>query len=216
MHTRGQGTQPSGGLSHAEAGRDARRCHPGGDGARRRRYRDGFSAQPHGIGQGPANGARTHVTTGCAAPGGMAGRICRSSEPISAKSARTDPSRHDRSGPCDLPVNVSPVQLDPSSVTGWRQGSGPLQTEETDGWRQGCLQAASSLPLARIQFPASPVDIPEPRLLGHSLASRVLVRGSPGFNSRRMRICPKTLARLDVNRRGVSHKLFRIGPTVAR
>jgi len=51
-----QGTQPSGGLSHAEAGRDARRCHPGGDGARGRRYRDGLSAEPHGVGQGAENG----------------------------------------------------------------------------------------------------------------------------------------------------------------
>ena len=51
-----QGTQPSGGLSHAEAGRDARRCHPGGDGARGRRYRDGLSAEPHGVVLGAENG----------------------------------------------------------------------------------------------------------------------------------------------------------------
>jgi len=38
--------------SHAKAGRDARRCRPGGDDARRRRYRDGLSAQPYGLGQG--------------------------------------------------------------------------------------------------------------------------------------------------------------------
>jgi len=41
-----------GGLSHAKAGRDAHRCHPSGDDARHRRYRDGVSAQPHGVGQG--------------------------------------------------------------------------------------------------------------------------------------------------------------------
>ncbi len=48
--------QPSGGLSHAKSGRNARRCHSGGDGARHRRYRDRVSAQPHGVGQGAANG----------------------------------------------------------------------------------------------------------------------------------------------------------------
>jgi len=47
--------QPSGGLSHAKAGRDVRRCHPGGDSARHRRYRDGSSAQQHGVGQGTQN-----------------------------------------------------------------------------------------------------------------------------------------------------------------
>jgi hypothetical protein len=41
-----------GGLSHAKTGRDARRCRPGGDDAHHPRYRDGFSAQPHGVGQG--------------------------------------------------------------------------------------------------------------------------------------------------------------------
>jgi len=40
------------GLSHAKAVRDGRRCHPGGDDGRRRRYRDGLSAQPYGVGQG--------------------------------------------------------------------------------------------------------------------------------------------------------------------
>ena len=42
--------QPPGGLSYAKAGRDVRRCHPGGGDACHRRYRDGFSAQQHRVG----------------------------------------------------------------------------------------------------------------------------------------------------------------------
>jgi len=73
-----QGVSHRGGLSH-EA-RDIRSCHPGGDDACHHRYRDGFSAQPHRVGQGLQWGA---IWTKCSRRlGGAADG--RSGEPIGA------------------------------------------------------------------------------------------------------------------------------------